>query len=153
MDFRKFRLFLKNKYGVSRAYLFIGNKPGNESLYSSLQEQGFTVVLKPTMPFRENGVKSTKGNVDAELVLYSSALTYDQYDKAMIVSGDGDFLCLAEYLEAENKLLKILAPNFRYSSLLNKYASRIYVLGNLKNKLEYKNKAQKKTGLGGRSKP
>ncbi len=36
LDYKKFRLYLKNKYGVSEAYLFIGNKPGHEALYSSL---------------------------------------------------------------------------------------------------------------------
>jgi uncharacterized LabA/DUF88 family protein len=138
LDFRKLRLYLKNKYGVSQAYLFIGNVPGNEKLYSSLQEMGYTVVLKPTMPFRENGVASQKGNVDAELVLYSAKLTFDRYDKAIIMSGDGDFLCLVEFLEAEDKLLRILPPNFRYSRLLKKYAPRISIIGDLKDKLEKK---------------
>lgn len=141
LDFRKFRLFLKNKYNVDKAYLFIGNKPGNESLYNNLQNWGFDVILKPTLPFRENGVSSTKGNVDAELVLYSSALVYQDYDKAIIISGDGDFLCLAEYLDAENKLLKILCPNPKYSSLLNRFANRIVVVGtSLRRQLEYTNR-------------
>ncbi|PID30801.1 hypothetical protein CSA80_03480 [Candidatus Saccharibacteria bacterium] len=145
LDQKKFRLYLKNKYNVAKAYYFIGSKPGNEMLYSRLQEAGFIVVLKPTMPYYENGQKNTKGNVDAELVLYSSALTFSQYDKALIVSGDGDFLCLLEYLDAENKLLKVLAPNHRYSSLLKKFAPQIVVLGNnqdLRKKLEYVPKGQ-----------
>lgn len=150
IDYRKFRLYLKNKYGVSKAYFFIGNIPGRESFYRALQEMGYIVVLKPTMPYRENGIRNTKGNVDAELVLYASALTYSKYDQAIIISGDGDFLCLAEYLDAENKLLKILAPNTNYSSLLNKFANKISVISKLKNKLE---RQIKKTGLSGRSKP
>lgn len=149
MDYRKFRLYLKNKYNVTKAYFFIGNIPSKGTFYNALQEMGYNVVLKPTMPFRENGVSSMKGNVDAELVLYASALTFRQYDKAIIVSGDGDFLCLAEYLDAENKLLKILAPNKRYSSLLNKYANKILVVSEMRQKLE----RTKKTGLAGRSKP
>ena len=149
LDFGKFRLYLKNKYGVSKAYLFIGQVPGNESLYRYLQEVGYIVVFKPTMPVRNKGMRETKGNVDAELVLYASALTYDEYDKAIIISGDGDFHCLVEYLDAQDKLLHIFAPNMRYSSLLNKYASKIVRVDKLKDKLEAKNK----TGLGGRSKP
>ena len=81
LDFRKFNLYLKNKYGVSKTYLFIGYVPSNASLYSSLQQMGYILVFKPTMPYSENGIKNTKGNVDAELVLYASALTYNQYDK------------------------------------------------------------------------
>lgn len=146
LDQKKFRLYLRNKYNVTKAYYFIGSKPGNEMLYSRLQEAGFIVVLKPTMPYFENGQRNTKGNVDAELVLYSAALTFRQYDKAIIISGDGDFLCLLEYLEAEDKLLKVLAPNHRYSSLLKKFAPRIIVLGNnkaLRQKLEYKPKEKR----------
>lgn len=33
LDFKKFRLYLKNKYHVEKAYLFIGMVPGNEQLY------------------------------------------------------------------------------------------------------------------------
>ena len=137
LDFSKFRLYLKNKYGVTEAYLFIGNKPGNESMYNALQESGFNLILKPTLPYKKDGVMNTKGNVDAELVLYASAILYEKYDEAIIVSGDGDFLCLAEHLDNQGKLKKILTPNFRYSSLLNKFADKILVIGKLKSQLEY----------------
>lgn len=149
LDYRKFRLYLTNKYKVAKAYFFIGNVPGRESLYRALQEMGYILVLKPTMPYEEKGQKKSKGNVDAELVLYAGALTFKQYDKAIIVSGDGDFLCLVEYLDAESKLLRILAPNKKYSSLLKSYAPKIVVIRDMKDRFERKNK----TGLAGRSKP
>lgn len=136
LDYRKFRQYLHDKYGVSRAYLFMGEIPGNEWLYERLEKKGFKVILKPTIPFANGGKSSTKGNVDAELVLYASARLYDHYDEAIIVSGDGDFHCLIEYLDAEGKLAKILAPNFRYSGLLNKYVSKVAVVGDLKSELE-----------------
>jgi uncharacterized LabA/DUF88 family protein len=144
IDLRKFRLYLKNKYNVTKAYFFIGNIPGNERYYTTLQEMGYEVVLKPTMPYTEAGILKQKGNVDAELVLYASALVFDKYDKALIISGDGDFLCLVEYLDAENKLLMILAPNKNYSSLLNKYAPRISLVAGLRQKLERKKPKYKK---------
>lgn len=137
LDYRKFKLYLKNKYGVTKAYLFIGHVPGNEKMYTNLQEMGFILVFKPTLPVNDNGKKTMKGNVDAELVLWASAATYKDYDKAIIVSGDGDFLCLIEYLAERDKLLKVLAPNMKYSSLLNKYASYIVRLDQLKSRLEY----------------
>lgn len=46
LDYRKFRLYVKNKYNVTRTYLFIGNVPGKESLYRALQEMGYILVLK-----------------------------------------------------------------------------------------------------------
>jgi uncharacterized LabA/DUF88 family protein len=63
-----------------------------------------------------------KGNVDAELVLHSAAIEFGNYDKAVIVSGDGDFCCLHEFLEKKHKLLKIIIPNrLSESSLLKQF--------------------------------
>jgi len=144
LDWRKFRQYLKNKYNVIKAYLFIGYKPGNERLYASLQQMGYVVILKPTMELPD---KTVKGNVDAELVLHTM-LEYKNYNKAIIVSGDGDFYCLVEHLINRNKLLRILAPNIHYSRLYKKYSSTIVRLDQLKGSLQYK-----KTGISGRSKP
>jgi len=143
-DFRKFRQYLRNKYGVTSAYLFIGYKPGNEVLYANLQKMGYLVILKPTMELPD---KSVKGNVDAELVLHAM-IQFENYDKAIIVSGDGDFFCLVEYLESKNKLLHILTPNKYYSRLFKKYSGFIVQVDWLRSSLEYK-----KTGISGRSKP
>ncbi|MFA5625102.1 MAG: NYN domain-containing protein [Bradymonadales bacterium] len=141
LDYKKFRLYLKNKYNVSEAYLFIGKTDGNQDLYTSLQQAGYTLIFKPTVAYYEDSKKTMKGNVDAELVLYASAKLYDDYDKAIIVSGDGDFYCLAEYLEENSKLLRIITPNRRYSKLLSGYRSYITSLEPLQDKLEYlKNK-------------
>ncbi len=147
LDFAKFRRYLTDKYSVSKAFLFIGMVPGNESLYKSLNLAGYTCIFKPTLERKEGKATVIKGNVDAELVLHSM-VEYDHYSKAIIVSGDGDFFCLIEYLEKQGKLLKILAPTRHYSSLLRKYNNFIVRIDLLKKALEYK-----KTGIRGRSKP
>lgn len=141
LDYKKFRLYLKNKYNVAEAYLFIGKTDGNQDLYTSLQQAGYTLIFKPTVAYFESGKKTMKGNVDAELVLYATAKLYNNYDKAIIVSGDGDFYCLAEYLEENTKLLRIITPNRHYSKLLSGYRHHITSLEPLRSKLEYhKNK-------------
>lgn len=149
LDFRKFRQYLRNKYNTEKAYLFIGHLDGNEALYTFLQEAGYILIFKPTLEQKINGKINIKGNVDAELVLHSM-IQYKNYDKAIIVSGDGDFHCLIEYLVEKNKLLKILAPTNHYSSLLRKFNEKNYIIriDLLKSSLE-----QKKTGIRGRSKP
>lgn len=138
LDFTKFRLYLKNKYGVEKAYLFIGLVPGNEQLYSGLSAAGYQLIFKPTVEYTEQGKKTYKGNVDAELVLYAAAKEFRLYEKAVIVSGDGDFGCLIEYLIEKDKLAKVICPNTHYSSLLRKYSSHIDVLGRAKKSLQYK---------------
>ena len=71
---------------------------------------GYIVVFKPTLEYGKKGKTYTKGNVDAELVLHE-LIEYPNYDKAIIISGEGDFHCLVEYLEKQNKLLHIVIPN------------------------------------------
>ncbi len=139
LDFEKFRRFLKDKYKVEEAFLFIGNLPGNEGLYAYLQRAGYVVVLKPTTSFKDGeGKTKVKGNVDTDLVLYAAAREIDNYDKAVIVSGDGDFLSLYEYLYEKEKLGTILIPNkVNYSQLLNKYPTYFDFVSVNKKKLEY----------------
>ena len=138
LDFKKFRLYLKNKYGVEKAYLFIGLIPGNEQLYSHLSSVGFELVFKPTIAYDVGDKKTHKGNVDAELVLYAAAKMYRDYDRAIIVSGDGDFRCLAEYLIEERKLLHIMTPNRSFSKLLRDFLKYIVQIDKLRGSLEYK---------------
>jgi uncharacterized LabA/DUF88 family protein len=149
LDWRKFRQYLSNKYGVIKAYLFIGQVSGNESLYTFLQECGFVLVFKPTLAIKRKKKVFIKGNVDAELVLH--AMIEDRnYEKAIIVSGDGDFHCLVDYLDKKSKLLKVLVPTVHYSSLLRKFNRKKYIV---RIDLLKKSLVQKMTGIRGRSKP
>jgi uncharacterized LabA/DUF88 family protein len=148
IDYKKFRLYLKNKYGVDKAFMFIGLVSNNQKLYTQLQAAAFILIFKPTVRYFENGKETVKGNVDAELVLHAAAIEYPNYNKAIIVSGDGDFACLMEFLEDKDKLLHVFTPNNKYSKLLKPYSKYIIEVSRLKLSLEYK-----KTGIGDRSKP
>lgn len=140
LDFSRFYVYLKDKYKVSKIFLFIGYVAGNEALYTFLQKAGFIIVFKPTLEYRKGSKSYTKGNVDAELVLHAM-VEYPNYDKAIIVSGDGDFHCLIEYLEKKNKLLNIIIPNSKkYSALLRKYKKYFVYMDGLKEKLGVKQK-------------
>lgn len=147
LDFRKFRQYLRNKYNASKAYLFIGQVTGNELLYATLQESGYILIFKPTLERKEGKKIIVKGNVDAELVLHTM-IQYKNYNKATIVTGDGDFHCLVEYLENKNKLYRILVPNRHYSGLLRKFNNYISRIDLLKDSLELK-----RAKISNRSKP
>ena len=108
LDFKKFRQYLKDKFRVNKAFLFIGFIRKNEKIYEYLKSCGYSLIFKPTVA---DHLGKPKGNVDAELVLYSAAIKFPDYDKAVIVSGDGDFHCLHQYLHKHNKLLRIIIPN------------------------------------------
>lgn len=117
LDFKKFRRYLFDKFRVTRAFLFIGYLNENQKLYQQLKIDGFDLVFKPTVTDIHG---KTKGNVDAELVLHASAIEFSNYDQAVIVSGDGDFRCLHEFLENRGKLKAIIIPNVKTASSLLK---------------------------------
>lgn len=132
LDYGRLRLYLRNALNVQKAFLFIGYIPTNTDLYNMLQTAGFTLVFKPTVPYDDGDSQTVKGNVDAELVLYASAIEYNNYDKAVIVSSDGDFACLAKFLSGNNKLSKIIAPTAQYSKLLRPYNEFILPLKDIR---------------------
>jgi uncharacterized LabA/DUF88 family protein len=138
LDYRKFRIYLKEKYNISKAYLFIGYIPANQDLYSFLQEIGYVLIFKPTLP---DGDGEVKGNVDADLVL-QAMIDYKKYDKAIIITSDGDFYSLVRYLYKNNKLEKVISPYVKTCSVLLKKTAkeRIIFMSNLRQKLEYKEK-------------
>ncbi|MDL2363373.1 MAG: NYN domain-containing protein [Patescibacteria group bacterium] len=176
LDWRKFRQYLKDKYGVSHAYMFIGYMSENEALYEYMYELGYLIVLKPTVDTSAHEKKqdkiasegektpavvltkkemqptdgkevekeksTIKGNVDAELVLYAMK-ELPNYDKAIIVSGDGDFFSLVEYLEEQGKLEQVLTPNWQYSSLLKPFESKITRLDQQRRQLAYHDRKKK----------
>lgn len=136
LDFERFRIYLKDKYDITKAFIFIGYVPTNQPLYTSLQKQGYILVFKPTLELPDGRVK---GNVDAEMVMHTM-IEYPNYDKALIVTGDGDFYCLVDHLKVNGKLLGIMIPNGRkYSSLFRNFIKDAIFMNNLKDKLGYKN--------------
>lgn len=137
LSWQRFRIYLKEKYGVEKAYMFIGYLPENQDLYRALQEYGYFLIFKPILKDNKGKVK---GNVDADLVL-SAMIELNNFKKAVIATSDGDFYCLVNYLYKQNKLKKVLSPCYKYCSVLLQKAAKekIVYLDNLRKKLEYKN--------------
>ena len=105
-----------------------------QSVYSFIDSQNLNLGVRD-----QGGV--VKGNVDAELVLHAM-IEWSNYDKAVIVTGDGDFYCLVDYLHKKKKLLRLLAPNAaKYSTLLRPLAPNLIdFVSHLRVKLEWKGK-------------
>ncbi len=78
LDYKKFRIYLREKYHVATAYLFIGYIFENQNLYSSLQKYGYILKFKPVL---QNKDGSHKGNVDTDLVLQTMIDYYEKNNK------------------------------------------------------------------------
>jgi uncharacterized LabA/DUF88 family protein len=140
LDYGRFRKYLFDKYRVTKALYFIGFLPTNRNLYASLRKSGYKLRFKPTSVNVEGEIK---GNVDAELI-FTAMATYAQYDKAIIVAGDGDYYCLIKYLKRRNKLLKIIIPDRNnYSWLLRRFSPDLVFMNGMRKKLEFRRTSKK----------
>lgn len=142
MDRGKLRRWLSRHHHVTKAYMFMGYTPEHQEMYTYFQHLGYVLVFKPMLNLG-SGVK--KWNVDAELVL-QAMIDVNEYDQAVIVSGDGDFACLVRYLYAQQKLDTLIVPNIqRYSDLLNHAAKeKLISFTNLKRSLAYRSHSKTK---------
>lgn len=82
-----------------------------------------------------------KGNVDTDIVFTIMKKLYRKeiFDKIVLVSGDGDYSMLVDFLIEENRFEKILFPNKTFASSLYKKITRRYFdyLVNIKHIIEY----------------
>ena len=130
INLKRFRVFLREKYKVENAYYFLGYlDENNQNLYESIQSAGFILM------FREHNSKiigKKKGNVDSDIIFFIMQKLYfrEDFNKVVLVSGDGDYKKLVDFLIKENKFKKILFPNSKGSSSLYKSlgANYFYVL-------------------------
>ena len=143
INLARFRIYLKQKYHVQDAYYFLGytsNKEGD--LYKNIQSAGFILNFKE---HNEELMAKKKGNVDTEIVFQIMKKLYkkEDFDKLVLVSGDGDFKAMVNFLIEQNKFEKVLFPNNKASSLYKTLGSEYYdYLENksIKNKIELKEK-------------
>ena len=118
-DYFKLRKHLKDRYNCTKVFYFIGEKEGEEQLYDTLKSYGYTLILRPT--YISKGV--VKGNCDVDLTLHCM-LEYDNFNKAVIITGDGDFYSLIKHLKINNKLRMLLVPNKeKFAEILPKAAN------------------------------
>ncbi len=145
----KLRIYLKDKYKVSKAYYFLGYvKDENNWLYTRLQEAGFIVVFKKQMV---EMTSNKKWNIDSDMifrVMEKLLEESEKFNKIVLISWDWDFKILVDYLLKKERLEKILFPNKKYASSLYKWLENKYFdyLKNIKIKIEYIKNKQKKEG-------
>ena len=115
LDYARFRIWLAEKYGVKKAYFFIGLIPKYKDLYTYLQECAFTLIFKEVV---YDGDGKPKGNCDADLVLQAARDAYEnKFNKAIIVSSDGDYASLVKFLQ-DNHCRQLRQPKqFRRAKL------------------------------------
>ncbi|MEK7511972.1 MAG: NYN domain-containing protein [Patescibacteria group bacterium] len=136
IDYCRFRKWLSDKYGVTRAYYFIGLIPKYKDLYTTLGDAGFTLVFKEIIYGHEG---DPKGNCDADFVLQSVIDVYEEKcEKQIIITSDGDYACLVKFLVDKDKLQILLSPSTpdKCSILLKRIKAPITFLASVRTKVQ-----------------
>ncbi len=142
IDFKKFRIYLRDKFNIDEAYFFLWFLDENQQkLYTNVQKTWFIVE------FREHTSHmkwKKKWNVDVDIVfeVMKRIIEEKDFDKILLVTWDGDYIKLINYLIEKELLKKLLFPNSKYSSLYKKIKDNYWVnlsLSDIKKKIEYKN--------------
>jgi len=126
INLAKFYIYLQKKYGVNTAYYFLGFvQDKHQDLYEEIQKAGFILMFKQHNPAM---IGTKKGNVDTDIVFHIMKKLYkkESFDKIILISGDGDYKMLVDFLIEENKFEKILFPNRKFASSLYKKLGRKY---------------------------
>lgn len=127
IDLARFRVYLEQKYHVAKAYYFLGYvQDTNQDLYEAIQNAGFVLIFRQHNPAM---MGTKKGNVDSDIIFHTMKKLYkkEDFEKIILVSGDGDYKLLVDFLIEENRFEKILFPDRkRASSLYHKLPNRFF---------------------------
>jgi uncharacterized LabA/DUF88 family protein len=105
------------------------------------------MILKPIKTYSKNGVITKKADCDVDLVI-KAVVELDNYDRALLLSGDIDFLPLCKFLKDKNKEVLILSLPKKTAKELKRFMGRAFLnFNNLKNKVCINNKEVAQGGL------
>jgi len=116
VDFKKLYKYLTERYECKKIYYFGGQEKSDEkqtSFYKKLTGFGFELILKPVKMFKQPGGKQVrKANCDVDLTFYAMR-DRDLFNRAIFLSGDGDFEILMSYFVDEKKEVIVFANSKR----------------------------------------
>ena len=122
IDYAKLRNYLSKKHNVTFAHYFLGRTAYNISIYSKLESYGYNLKYKTPSQYTklEEDCPYCHKVISPEQVIHKSdcdsfmtleAISNSNiYDKAVIITSDGDFDELVKELILKDKLKIVLAP-------------------------------------------
>lgn len=136
LDYQRLLIWLHDRYHIEEAYMFMGFIPKFTPLYEHLRYCGFSIIFRDVIRDKEG---NPKGNCDGDLIVKVMRDVYEyRCDECIIVSSDGDFASLIEFLMEKKKLQMLLSPavESKCSILLKRTSARISYLNDQRSNLE-----------------
>ena len=146
IDYQRLIDYLKQRYGMKKVFYFGGidkSNPKQKRFYQHLKKFGYITVLKPVKYYaQDNGHVAKKANCDVDMTFYMMK-TLEQYGKAIVFSGDGDFLLVLKYLMDKKREVMVIANGQRTAKEIKQLVKHQFTdLNTLKGKVEYKEKGR-----------
>lgn len=90
--------------------------------YLKLKKFGYELYLKPVKLYeQDDGTTRRKANCDVDMAFYLMR-EQNNFNRALILSGDGDFLPILKYLRRQNKEIIILSRGPRTAREIRQFA-------------------------------
>ena len=112
---------------LTEAYIYLirGQDFDSTKFESKLKAVGYTVKGRTiTKVMRHNRLVFRKTNHDVSITI-DSIDKINNYDKLILMSGDGDFIDLCKYLKSKKKIVEIWSFKECYNTSLEAYADKI----------------------------
>lgn len=112
--------------------------------YLDLSRWGYDLRIKPTKVFTSpEGTMTTKANCDVDLT-FDMMRYMSQYSEVVVMSGDGDFAPILEYLKGKKKKIWILARFERTAREIKELAGEDFIdFKSIKKEIEAKKEVQR----------
>ena len=102
--------------------LLIGRHLQRVRFYLKLEKFGYKLFLKPVKLYeQDDGTTKRKANCDVDMAFHLMK-EKDNFDRIVVLSGDGDFLPVLKYLKGIGKEVVVLARSKRTAKEIRQFA-------------------------------
>lgn len=140
MDFAKLSKYLKERFAVNRILYYAGVDTSNLKqlkFYEKLQQFNYELRLIPVKTFSDG---RKKADVDSRMT-FEIMYYFSEYDKAVVMTGDGDYYWVLEHLIQSEKQVWLLSfPKTTARELKKLFAGGSTDLTTIKTLVELKEK-------------
>jgi uncharacterized LabA/DUF88 family protein len=115
---------LENKGEVisEATVILIGRHLRRVRFYKKLEQFGYELYLKPIKLYEQDDeTTKRKANCDVDMAFHLMK-DKDQFDRVIILSGDGDFLPVMKFLRKEDKEVLVMARGPRTAREIRQFA-------------------------------
>src|SRR3989344_6391958 len=135
--------FLHDKGGEldEAQLLLISRHIQRVKFYLKLEEFGYSLFLKPVKLYDQgDGTTKRKANCDVDMAFHLMK-EKDNFDRVVILSGDGDFLPVLKYLKQISKQVLVLARGKRTAKEIKQFSGDKFLdFTRLQHKLSFEDK-------------